>query len=87
MLARLPPVDVKSTRRRDFQAADHDYDVIVLSRPLAGDFDPLRLCSQLRAVDRTRFDPYHADGSSRARMVVSPRRLELGINDYHVPAT
>ena len=45
------------------------------------DFDPLRLCSQLRSLDRTRFLPIIllADEGEEERII---RGLELGINDY-----
>ncbi|TIU53838.1 MAG: response regulator, partial [Mesorhizobium sp.] len=42
---------------------------------------PLRLCSQLRSLDRTRFLPIIllADAGEEGRII---RGLELGINDY-----
>ena len=44
-------------------------------------FDALRLCSQLRSLDRTRNVPILAicDGEDNARMI---RGLEIGVNDY-----
>ena len=44
-------------------------------------FDPLRLCSQLRSLDRTRFLPIIlvVDEGEDERVI---RGLELGINDY-----
>ena len=44
-------------------------------------FDGLRLCSQVRSLDRTRNTPILAisDGDDNAKM---PRGLEIGINDY-----
>jgi two-component system, cell cycle response regulator len=44
-------------------------------------FDGLRLCSQLRSLDRTRNVPILAisEGDSNARLV---RGLEIGVNDY-----
>ena len=43
--------------------------------------DALRLCSQLRSLDRTRNVPILAicDGEDNARMI---RGLEVGVNDY-----
>jgi two-component system, cell cycle response regulator len=47
----------------------------------AAEFDPLRLCAQLRTLDRTRFIPIVllADEGDEDRLL---RGLELGINDY-----
>ena len=63
-----------------FRAADGDFDCIIISTAFH-DFDPLRLCSQLRTLDRTRFVPLMliADDGEEARLV---RGLELGVNDY-----
>jgi two-component system cell cycle response regulator len=65
-----------------FQAADGDYDCIIVSTAFS-DYDPLRLCSQLRTLDRTRFVPIMllADQGEDARLA---RGLELGVNDYLV---
>ena len=65
-----------------FQAAEKPYDCVLVSTALA-DFDPLRLCSQLRSLDRTRFLPIVllADLGEDDRII---RGLELGINDYLV---
>ena len=65
-----------------FDAADKDYDCVIVSTRFA-DFDPLRLCSQLRTLDRTRFLPIMliAEEADDPRIV---RGLELGINDYLV---
>ncbi len=63
-----------------FRAAEGAYDCIVVTA--ADDrSDPLRLCSQLRSLDRTRFLPIiivvdHGDDLRVARA------LELGVNDY-----
>ena len=63
-----------------FQAAETPYECILVSTDFA-DFDPLRLCSQLRSLDRTRFVPIMllADPGEEDRVI---RGLELGINDY-----
>ena len=63
-----------------FQAAETPYECVLVSTAFA-EFDPLRLCSQLRSLDRTRFMPIIllADGHEDERII---RGLELGINDY-----
>ena len=65
-----------------FQAAESAFDCIVVSSSFA-DFDPLRLCSQLRSLDRTRFLPIVLiAGKGEDERVM--RALELGVNDYLV---
>ncbi|RVB99080.1 diguanylate cyclase, partial [Mesorhizobium sp. M7A.F.Ca.AU.002.06.1.1] len=63
-----------------FQAAEAPYECVVISMAFA-EFDPLRLCSQLRSLDRTRFLPIIllAEEGEEGRII---RGLELGINDY-----
>jgi len=63
-----------------FKAAEDHVDVLIISLGLAG-YDSLRLCSQLRALERTRNLPILlvADIEDRARVL---RGLELGINDW-----
>jgi len=63
-----------------FQAAELPYECVLISTAFT-DFDPLRLCSQLRSLDRTRFLPIIllAEQGDEARII---RGLELGINDY-----
>lgn len=65
-----------------FQAADAPYECVIISTGLA-DHDPLRLCAQLRALDRTRFLPIIllVEEGEDERIV---RGLELGINDFLV---
>jgi two-component system, cell cycle response regulator len=65
-----------------FQANEAPYECVLISTALAN-CDPLRLCSQLRSLDRTRFVPIMllADIGEDSRLV---RALELGINDYLV---
>ncbi len=62
------------------EAAERNYECILLSTALNG-HDPLRLCSQLRTLDRTRFLPIMliAGPDENERLA---RALELGINDY-----
>ncbi len=59
-----------------------DYDVVLVSLDLQ-DHDGLRLCSQLRSLDRTRTVPVvmMADPHDRARIM---RGLDLGVHDYLV---
>jgi two-component system cell cycle response regulator len=61
-------------------AAEGDYDCLIVSSKL-GDADPLRLCSQLRAQDRTRSVPVIllAEPGEDERVA---RAMELGVNDY-----
>jgi two-component system cell cycle response regulator len=63
-----------------FRAAEDNVDVIVVSLGLAN-YDALRLCSQIRALERTRNLPILviADLEDRPRIL---RGLELGINDW-----
>ncbi len=65
-----------------FDAAENPYDLVIVNGNL-DDYDPLRLCSQLRSLERTRFIPIlliteHGDD----QMIV--RALDLGVNDYIV---
>lgn len=63
-----------------FQAAETSYECVLISTAFTH-FDALRLCSQLRSLDRTRFLPIIllAGDDEEARII---RGLELGINDY-----
>ena len=63
-----------------FRAADEDFDAAVISLSLS-DFDALRLCSQLRSLERTRMLPILvvSDADQDAGVL---RALELGVNDY-----
>jgi two-component system cell cycle response regulator len=63
-----------------FQAAETPYECVLVSTAFSN-FDALRLCSQLRSLDRTRFLPIMllADEGEEGRIL---RGLELGINDY-----
>ena len=63
-----------------FQAAEKPYECIIVSAGSATS-DPLRLCAQLRSLDRTRNIPIMliADDPSDSRIV---RALELGVNDF-----
>src|SRR5262245_18069595 len=65
-----------------FQAAEMPYECVIVASGFAS-LDPLRLCSQLRSLDRTRFLPIIliVDEGDDARII---RGLELGINDFVV---
>jgi two-component system cell cycle response regulator len=60
--------------------AERDFDLIITSRQLPG-ADGLRLCSDLKSIDRSRFTPIlmvtEADDLEALR-----RALEMGVNDY-----
>jgi two-component system cell cycle response regulator len=81
MLAEEQSVDVEvDPSEALFRAADGNYDLLIVSLGLEN-FDALRLCSQIRSLDRTRNMPILAitEPVSNARMV---RGLEIGVNDY-----
>jgi two-component system, cell cycle response regulator len=65
-----------------FKAAEEDCDLFIVSLGLA-EYDGLRLCSQLRSLERTRNLPILAiaEADDRARVL---RALDLGVNDYLV---
>jgi two-component system, cell cycle response regulator len=63
-----------------FRAAEGGYDLMIVSLGFEN-FDALRLCSQVRSLDRTRSVPILAiaEAEDNARLM---RGLEIGINDY-----
>jgi two-component system cell cycle response regulator len=63
-----------------FHAAEGNYDLLIVSLGLQN-FDGLRLCSQVRSLDRTRNVPILAvsEADNNQRLV---RGLEIGVNDY-----
>lgn len=63
-----------------FRAAEQGFDLVLVSLGLK-DFDGLRLCSQLRSVERTRQTPILmiADLEDNQKVI---RGLDLGVNDY-----
>jgi two-component system cell cycle response regulator len=65
-----------------FRSAEGNYELIIVSLSLEN-FDGLRLCSQLRSLDRTRNLPILAicEPDDTARLM---RGLEIGVNDYLV---
>ncbi|MBY3178566.1 PleD family two-component system response regulator [Rhizobium leguminosarum] len=63
-----------------FEAAESVFDLVIVNANF-DDYDPLRLCSQLRSLERTRFLPILIITEQGAdEMVV--RALDLGVNDY-----
>ena len=65
-----------------FHTADGNYDLLMVSLSLEN-FDGLRLCSQVRSLERTRNLPILiiAEAEDNARLL---RGLEIGVNDYLV---
>jgi two-component system cell cycle response regulator len=63
-----------------FHAAEGNYDVLLVSLGLEN-FDGLRLCSQVRSLERTRNIPILAisEADDNTRLA---RGLEIGVNDY-----
>jgi two-component system cell cycle response regulator len=62
------------------QVAGKDYELAIVSMAL-GDFDPLRVCSQIRTLEHSRNLPtiLIAEDADRARVM---RGLDLGVNDF-----
>jgi two-component system cell cycle response regulator len=62
------------------QVAGKDYELAIVSMAL-GDFDPLRVCSQIRTLEHSRNLPIIliAEDADRARVM---RGLDLGVNDF-----
>jgi len=83
LLGDTAEVDVVADPQVAFlQAAEGAYECVLVSGGFEN-FDPLRLCSQLRSLDRTRFVPIILlVGDNEDNRIV--RGLELGINDYLV---
>jgi two-component system cell cycle response regulator len=80
-LAQEHTVDIESKPNEGlFHAAEGGYDLVIVSLGLK-DFDGLRLCSQIRSLERTRNVPILAvaEADNNARLV---RGLEIGVNDY-----
>jgi two-component system cell cycle response regulator len=63
-----------------FQVSGAHYELVLVSMSL-GDFDPLRVASQIRTVDHSRNLPIilMADDGDKQRVV---RALDLGVNDF-----
>jgi two-component system cell cycle response regulator len=81
MLSTEHTVDIEADPNAGlFHAAEGNYDLLIVSLALQN-FDGLRLCSQVRSLDRTRNLPILAiaDAENGTRLV---RGLEIGVNDY-----
>jgi two-component system cell cycle response regulator len=81
MLATEHTVEVEADPTQAFfHAADGNYDLLIVSLGLEN-YDALRLCSQVRSLDRTRNLPILAvtEPDNNTRML---RGLEIGVNDY-----
>ena len=63
-----------------FEAAEGSYDLVIVNSNL-DDYDPLRLCSQLRSLERSRFIPILLVVDQGGEQMVV-RALEIGVNDY-----
>jgi two-component system cell cycle response regulator len=81
MLADEHAAEIETDPRQAlFHAAEGNFDLAIVSLGLEN-FDGLRLCSQLRSLERTRSVPILAlaESDNNARLV---RGLEIGVNDY-----
>ena len=81
MLADEQKIDVEPEPSEAlFRTAEGNYDVLIVSLGLKN-FDGLRLCSQVRSLERTRNLPLLAiaEPEDNSRLV---RGLEIGVNDY-----
>jgi two-component system cell cycle response regulator len=81
MLRATHAVDIETDPNEAlFHAAEGNYDLVVVSLGLEN-FDGLRLCSQIRSLERTRNVSILAvaDAENNTRLV---RGLEIGVNDY-----
>lgn len=65
-----------------FEAAENGFDLVIVNGNLDG-YDPLRLCSQLRSLERTRFIPLLLITEQGEEDLII-RALDLGVNDYIV---
>jgi two-component system, cell cycle response regulator len=65
-----------------FEAAESAFELVIVNANF-DDYDPLRLCSQFRSLERTRFLPILIITEQGADDMVI-RALDLGVNDYIV---
>lgn len=65
-----------------FEAAENPVDLVIVNSNLE-DYDPLRLCSQIRSLERTRFIPILLITEQGDEQMII-RSLDLGVNDYIV---
>ena len=83
MLSDVAMVDVATDPQSGFlQAAENPYECVIISTGFSN-YDPLRISSQLRSLDRTRYLPIIliAEPGEEERIM---RGLDIGINDYLV---
>ena len=62
------------------KAASNPFELVIVNSNFE-DYDPLRLCSQFRSLERTRFLPLLLVAEQGADEMVA-RALDLGVNDY-----
>ena len=82
-LAQFHEIDIETDAQHALiRAAEIDYDVVLVSLDLEG-FDGLRLCSQLRSLERTRNAAIVmlAEGDAKSRVL---RGLDIGAHDFLV---
>ncbi|MGO4437514.1 PleD family two-component system response regulator [Rhizobium sp. RAF56] len=65
-----------------FEASENPFDLVIVNSNF-DDYDPLRLCSQLRSLERTRFLPILLI-TEQGNDDMAVRALDLGVNDYIV---
>jgi two-component system cell cycle response regulator len=65
-----------------FRTADENYDLVMISLGLRN-FDGLRLCSQMRSLERTRHVPLLVISEPDDNQAIT-RALDIGVNDYLV---
>jgi len=65
-----------------FEAAENPIDLVIVNGN-SDEYDPLRLCSQLRSLERTRFIPLLLVTEMGEEDLIV-RALDLGVNDYIV---
>ncbi len=63
-----------------FEAAENPFDLVIVNANLE-EYDPLRLCSHLRSLERTRFLPLLLVTDPGAEETIV-RALDIGVNDY-----
>lgn len=63
-----------------FQAAESNFELVIVNANFE-DYDPLRLCSQLRSLERTRFLPILLIAEQGDDDLIV-RALDLGVTDY-----
>jgi two-component system cell cycle response regulator len=71
---------VTEPRAALLKAASNPFELVIVNSNFE-DYDPLRLCSQLRSLERTRFLPLLLVAEQGADEMVA-RALDLGVNDY-----